>query len=302
MTNNKMHENEFNIDEGIIKELLKSQFKEWADLPLMSVQSEGTDNLIFRLGDDKCIRFPRIPDAEVQVEKEQRWLPYLAHHLPLEIPSPIGIGHPQDSYPSHWSIYHWVEGRNATSVPNLDLNQAAVDLAKFINALHRVNSTDGPYTYRGMPLMTRDEEVHKAISTLDGIIDTKASLKVWHICKQAPIWDKPPVWIHSDLLPANILVNKGKITGIIDFGMLGIGDPACDLLPAWCLFNNGSRKKFRSELDIDEATWVRSQGWALSIGLIILPYYLETNPGLVAVGMQLVNGVLAEYKGSAYKI
>lgn len=296
-----MHENEFNVDESIVRELLKSQFKEWADLPLTPMQSAGTDNLIFRLGNDKYIRLPRVSGAEAQVEKEHRWLPFLAPHLPLEIPNPIGKGQPQDIYPSHWSIYRWIEGMNATNVANLDLNQAAVTLAKFINALHSIDSTGGPSTYRGMPLETRDEEVHKAVAALDGIIDTKASLKVWHTCKQAPIWDKPPVWIHSDLLPANILIDKGKITGVIDFGMLGIGDPACDLLPAWCLFNNGSREKFRSELKIDEATWVRSQGWALSIGLIILPYYLKTNPELVAVGKQLVNEVLAEYRGTEHE-
>ena len=135
---------------------------------------------------------------------------------------------------------------------NFDLTQAAIDLAKFINALHSVDSTSGPSTYRGLPLITRNEEVQKAIAELDGIVNTKAALKTWDICKQAPIWDKPPAWIHSDLLPANILVNNGRITGIIDFGMMGVGDPACDLLPAWCLFNNASREKFRSMLDIDD--------------------------------------------------
>ncbi|MCS5711979.1 phosphotransferase [Candidatus Berkiella aquae] len=293
MANIKMHENEFDIDERMVRDLLQSQFQQWSDLPLQMIKSAGTDNLIFRLGDDKCIRLPRVPGSQIQIEKEQRWLPFLAPHLPLAIPVPIGKGQPQNNYPSYWSIFHWLEGNNAINAVNLDLAQAARDLAKFINSLHRIDATSGPSTYRGLPLNTRDEEVHKALADLEGIVDTSAALKIWNICKQAPIWDKPPVWIHSDLLPANILVNNGKVTGIIDFGMMGIGDPACDLLPAWSLLDRDSRETFRTTLLIDDATWLRGKGWALSIGLIILPYYFDTNPELVAVGKRLVTEVLS---------
>lgn len=287
----KMHDREISTDALLVRNLLKAQFKSWADLPIQPIKSNGTDNVIYRLGSDKYIRLPRIPDISPCHENEQ-WLAHLASHLPLPIPQLLERGEPDESYPGNWAIYRWLEGDDMASSPIKNMHQAAIDLAQFINALRRIDPTGGPSSRRGCPLLMKDAETRTAIQSLSGIIDTQIATAAWEKFLHVPRWDKAPVWVHGDLLPANILAHRGKVSAVIDFDMLGVGDPACDLLPAWSLFSAESRNTFRQNLEIDEATWLRGRGWALSIGLIILPYYMNTNPGLVAVGKRLVREAL----------
>ena len=78
----KMHDDEVPTDTALVSRLLAAQFPQWADLPITPVASAGTDNALFRLGDDKVVRMPRIHVAQGQAENEQRWLPWLAPRLP----------------------------------------------------------------------------------------------------------------------------------------------------------------------------------------------------------------------------
>lgn len=289
-----MHEHEAEINETLVRHLLNEQFPQWAKLPIKQVQSDGTVNAIYRLGTEMCVRLPRISEVDHQIETEQIWLPKLAPTLPIAIPVPLGKGIPSSNYPYHWSVYSWLEGKNMAIEKDVDLSQAAIDLAGFLNALHKIDPSDGPTSYRGMPLAVQDSEVREAIRSLRRTIDTERATRLWEGSLQIPIWDRAPVWIHGDLLPANILVNHGRLSGIIDFGSLGIGDPACDLIPAWSILSSDTRDLFRSRLAIDDATWKRGRGWALSIALIILPYYQHTNPGLVAVANRMLNEIFSE--------
>lgn len=291
----KMHEHEVAIDISLAQDLVRSQFPQWAKLPIQFIKSSGTDNAIFHLGATMCIRLPRIASAERNVALEQKWLPYLASHLPLAIPIAVAQGIPQTNYPFHWSIYHWLEGENAAIASITNQHQVAIDLAQFICALQKIDSDGGPLSRRGVPLQTRDYEVHAAIKNLHGIIDIQSVTMLWNRCLQAPAWNKKPVWIHGDLLPANLLVQKGRITGVIDFDSFGIGDPACDLIPAWSLFSHDSRTVFRSTLAVDDATWMRGCGWALSISLIIIPYYKNTNSNLVTVALRTIHELLTGF-------
>ncbi|MBI2792515.1 MAG: aminoglycoside phosphotransferase family protein [Gammaproteobacteria bacterium] len=294
MSDTKMHDNEIDINERLVRQLLNEQFPRWAEYSLKKVQSDGTDHAIYRLGNDMCVRLPRLPD-DSQIEKEQKWLPQFASLLPLAIPTVLGKGKPNEGYPCHWSIYRWLEGENAINKPITDLHQTAVDLAHFVLALQKMNPTGGPLSSRGKPLHMIDDEVRTAIKSLHDVVDVKAVTVIWEESLQAPKWNKPPVWTHSDLLPANLIIHENKLSAIIDFGMLGIGDPACDLLAAWSILSKGSsRNVFREKLAVDDATWMRGRGWALSIGLIILPYYQHTNPGLVTIGKHLISEVLAD--------
>jgi len=290
----KMHDNEVVIDVSLVKELLSEQFPQWATLPIKLVQSIGTDNAIYRLGTNMCIRLPRISGAAKRIETEQRWLPHFALILPLAIPVPIGKGNPNKNYPWHWSIYRWLEGENACIEPIVNQHQGAVDLAEFLIALQKIDATGGPISRRGVPLTIQDNAVRSAIKSLHGVIDTQAVITMWEKCLQAPAWNKSPVWIHGDLLPANLLVQKGRLAAIIDFDSLGIGDPACDLIPAWAVFSSDARKVFRSTLKTDDATWMRGRGWALSIALIIIPYYQRSNPGLVDVAWRMIHELLTD--------
>ena len=294
MSNIKMHEHEIEIDALLIQQLLNEQFPQWAQLPIKPTQSIGTDNAIYQLGVDMCVRLPRLPDVAQSIETEQKWLPLFSTNLPLGIPVLLGKGAPNDSYPLHWSIYRWLEGENAFIAPIVDLHQAAIDLAQFLTALQKICPAGGPPSRRGVPLLTQDDETRGAIESLRGVIDTTVITVLWEECLKVPAWNKPLVWTHSDLLPANLLVKQGRLSAVIDFGMMGVGDPACDLIVAWSVLSSNTRDIFRRTLAVDDATWMRGRGWALSIALIILPYYHSTNPGLVAVANRMINEIIAD--------
>ena len=294
-SNKKMHVNEVDIDVLLVKQLLGTQFPKWAKLPITPVQSAGTDNAIYRLGTDMCLRLPRRPESANDIDKELRWLPQLAPLLPLAIPAPLGKGGPNENYPFSWAIYHWLEGENAAGEHIIDFDKAATDLAQFLIVLQKIDVTGAPVSRRGAPLATKDKETRRAIELLYGVVDIHAATTVWEKCLQTPVWDKPLLWTHGDLLPTNLLVKQGRVTAAIDFSFLGIGDPACDLIPAWSVFSSNSRKLFRSVLRVDETTWMRGCGWALSIALTILPYYQNSNPGLVAVAKRMLNEIFSDF-------
>ena len=297
----KMHAAEIDTDASLVRRLLAAQFPHWADLSIERVRSGGTDNAIYRLGDDMCVRLPRIEWAIAAVEKEQQWLPRLAPHLPLAIPVPLAKGIPAESYPWHWSVCRWLPGENAIVERFADLCQAATALAKFVAALQRIDTTGGPrpgaHNFgRGVPLPLRDADTRAAIAKLNDVLDTDAVTAAWDEASDAPAWEGPPVWIHGDLHAGNLLVDHGHLSAVIDFSGLGVGDPACDFAAAWMLFSNESRDAFRAALSIDDASWARSRGWALSTGLIALPYYLDSNPVIIAMARHQIDEVLADRK------
>jgi aminoglycoside phosphotransferase (APT) family kinase protein len=295
-----MHTDEVETDASLVRRLLATQFPQWSDLPIERIQSAGTDNAIYRLGDDMAVRLPRIHWATAQPEKEQRWLPKLAPHLPLAIPVPIATGNPGEGYPWHWSVVPWMPGEAWTVDRIGDLCEAAADLARFIAALQRIDSTDGPPAgpenfYRGVPLATRDAGFRAAVAAAGDMVDAGAMIAAWEAALAAPPWDGPPVWVHGDLSrPGNLIVNDGRLSAVIDFGCLGVGDPACELAAAWSLFSGESRDVFRAALPFDAATWARGRGWALrAVGA--LPYYQDTNPAIVAGAQHTIAEVLADH-------
>jgi len=296
MTTGKMHVGEVDTDASLVRRLLAAQFPQWTDLAIKPVHSAGTDNALFRLGDDMAVRLPRIHWA-AGVDKEHEWLPKLAPFLPLAIPVPLAKGHPGEGYPWQWSVYRWLEGENATIEHIVDLSQAATDLAHFMIALQQIEPTAGPPARRGVPLARRDQPTREAIAALRGTLDADTVTAAWESALTALAWQGPPVWVHGDLLPGNLLVKQGRLSAVIDFAGVGVGDPACDLMIAWNLFTAETRGLFRAALAVDDATWIRGRGWALSQALIFIPYYLDTNPVGVAIARRTINEVLAD--GSA---
>jgi aminoglycoside phosphotransferase (APT) family kinase protein len=283
--------------------LLAAQYPCWADLPVEPVPSAGTDNALYRLGDDMVVRLPRILGSIGQVDKEQEWLPKLGPLLPLATPVPLAKGRPGEGYPWHWSVYRWLEGQNATVERIAEPVQAAKDLARFVAALQRIDPTGGPppgqhNSFRGVPLATRDARTRAAIASLDGALDAQAVSAAWEAALQTPAWPGPPVWIHGDLQAGNLLVRGGRLSAVIDFGCLGVGDPACDLAVAWSFLSTETRDVFRHALSVDGATWARGRGWALSVALIALPYYQSTNPVLVSISQRAIDQVLADHRVS----
>lgn len=300
MSAGRMHADEVDTNIDLVVRLLAAQFPQWAGLPIRRVPSAGTDNALYRLGHDMVVRLPRIDWAIGDVEKEQQWLPKLAPFLPLAIPVPLAKGHPGEDYPWDWSIYRWFEGEEATIEGLADPCQAAVDLARFIAALQRIDTTGGPramdHDLRGSPLAMRETPTREAIAALQDMIDTEAATRVWEDALQTPEWARAPVWFHGDLLSGNLLVERGRLSAVIDFGGLGVGDPACDLMIAWSLFSGASRDAFRAALAMDDATWARGRGHALSQAVIFIPYYLNTNPLGVCNARRMVDEVLNDCK------
>ena len=290
-----MHADEVATDASLVRRLLATQLAQWADLPIERVPSAGTDNAIYRLGDDMAVRLPRTQWATGQVEREQRWLPRLAPHLPLTIPTQLAVGVPGEGYPWKWAVYRWLEGDNATHDRIADLGRAATDLARFIAALQRIDATGGPREGRprGVPLAERDGPTRNAIAALHGVLDTDAVTSQWEESLRAPVWPGPDVWLHGDLNEGNLLAQGGLLSAVIDFGTMAVGDPACDLMVAWTLLTSETRELFRAALRFDDATWVRARGWALSWAVIVLPYYKHTNPALCRIAEYTIGEVLA---------
>ncbi len=289
-----MHADEVDTDVALVAQLLQAQFPQWANLRIEPVASAGTDNALYRLGDDMVVRLPRIKKAEKHIDKEHHWLPRLSPLLPVAIPRPIAKGQPIDGYPYHWSVYSWLDGETPAAGDIANPEQLAKELGEFVAALHRVGLPDGPAARRGAPLVVQDEPARAAITELHGLIDTDAATAIWDADLQAPAWTGQPVWVHGDLMPMNLLVRDGHLSAVIDFGGLGIGDPACDLIVAWNFLPASVRHIFREVVGVDDATWQRGRGWAFSMALIQLPYYKDTNPVMAANARFVIGEVLAD--------
>lgn len=261
--------------------MVAEQFPEWKNFSIAFLSDNGWDNRTFHLGDQMLIRLPSAAAYEIQVEKEQYWLPKLAPLLSLQIPIPIAMGRPGREYPWKWSIYKWIEGKSIASSEMFDCCEVASDLAKFLIAFQRLDATGGPLPglhsfYRGGSLNIYDNEVRKAIIIIENKIDSKVALEIWEMAL-ASVWREKPVWVHGDLSAGNLLVQHGKLCAVIDFGQLTIGDPACDLAIAWTLFGSKSRDIFRRILSLDDGTWNRGRAWTLWKALIVAAGF--TNPG-----------------------
>lgn len=254
--------------------LIADQFPQWADLPITPIIPGGWNNRSFRLGDTMTIRLPSAERYAAQVEKEQHFLPYLAPHLPLPIPPAIALGKPGTDYPWPFGIYGWIDGDTAEHGGIDDPIQFAQDLANFLNALYKVDIGDGPVAgphnfYRGGLLAVYNDETRDAIANLSDKINTETATAIWDIALESH-WSGPAVWLHGDIAPGNLLVQNGKLSAVIDFGSMGIGDPACDLAIAWMFLEGDSRQAFRTGLPLDTETWQRGRGWALWKTLITL--------------------------------
>jgi aminoglycoside phosphotransferase (APT) family kinase protein len=298
MPRDKMHADELDIDVHLVHRLVASQFPHWADLPLAPVPSAGTDNAIYRLGAELVARLPRSPSRVAPLVNERTWLPRLGT-LPLAVPITVAEGAPGEGYPWTWSVYRWLEGDNPTLDRVADLERAAIDLAEFVRALQRLDPTGGPppgeHNFgRGEPLARRDDATRRAIGALHDELDVAAVTEAWEAALHASPWSGPPLWIHGDLSVGNLLASDGRLAAVIDFGCVGVGDPACDLMIAWTFLVSEVRGVFRSALAIDDATWARGRGWALSTALIALPYYMDTNPVMVRGARHTIAEVLAD--------
>ncbi|QCX74401.1 Phosphotransferase enzyme family protein [Streptomyces sp. YIM 121038] len=282
------------VDASLVRRLIAAHFPQWVGLAVEAVDSAGTSNVMYRLGEDLVVRLPRESGSADEVAKEDVWLPRLAPSLPVPVPVRLGEGIPAEGYPWRWAVYRWIEGENPVVGRIAEPGALATALAEFVLALRGVDPAGGPPSYRGGSLKDRDAETRDALADLHGVIDTAAAAAAWETALRAPERSGPPVWIHADLQPGNLLLHRGRLSAVIDFECLGLGDPAVDLIVAWYVLPAEVRDAFRAALPPDDAAWARGRGWALSIALMELSYYRDRNRRMATVARHVVAEVLAD--------
>lgn len=289
-----------NITPFLVKKLVISQFPEFAHLDIQSVKVQGHDNRTFRLGTDMLIRMPTAESYALKVPKEQELLPRLKPHLTTAIPVPLRMGQPTPDYPFQFSIYQWLDGESANNVliHDDDLENIAIGLACFLNELRRVDSHFGPMPgthnwYRGDHISVYDKGARGQIEQLDGLIDCQSALTLWEKAMQTK-WQNPPVWIHGDFAAGNILIQDGKLAGVIDFGGMGVGDPACDLVITWTFLKNKAREVFKKNINLDNDTWLRAKAWCLWKATYELCNQIDKRSPNATRQKQIIHDVLAE--------
>lgn len=290
------------ITESLVTKLISEQFPEWKDLLIKSVTHQGCDNKTFRLGEHMLVRLPSSEEYMRQVEKEHKWLPLLASHLPLPIPEPIAIGGPSKYYPWNWSVYKWIEGDSANTVKldDVHLETIALQLADFLNEFHKFDAAGAPAPglhnwWRAAHTSVYDAETRVLIKKLTSLIDADKANSLWEKAISSK-WDKDPVWVHGDIASGNILLKDNRLSAVIDFGCMGIGDPACDLTIAWTFFKNKSRIKFKNALGLDSDTLARARGWALWKAAFELVSSNDKNSPEAIKHLQIINDVLDEHQ------
>jgi aminoglycoside phosphotransferase (APT) family kinase protein len=255
-------------------------------------------NAIYRIGSRLCARLPRLEQWAGAIEREWQWLPRLAPALTIRIPEPVWLGRPGAGYPFSWAVYRWIEGHRYDS-RLVDEREAASDLARFARELHAFGPGPGAPAAGRLPLRDLDATTRAAIDAAAGVISGPAARAAWEAALESPPWDGTGGWIHSDLLPPNLLVSGGRICAVLDFGGAGVGDPATDVIPAWSVFGPAGRRAFRDALEVDEGTWGRARGLALHQAAGLIAYYARSNPAYTALGVRTVEQVLADAADSS---
>ncbi|WP_410811709.1 aminoglycoside phosphotransferase family protein [Micromonospora sp. 067-2] len=296
-----LHDDEIRATVDLVRRLVAAQCPQWADLPVtaLSDEVEGTDHVLFRIGDHLVARMPKTASAVDQAENDARWLPLLAAHLPARVPVPLHLGEPAADYPWRWTVVPWVPGSTPERL-GCDDAPLARDVASFARALHAVDPAGGPVKppgTRGSALRHADDGVRRVLPRLaehDDGFDVRAAEAAWDACLAAPVWDRAPVWIHGDLQPGNLITDNGRLAAVIDFGALGVGDPAPDVAPAFWTFTGAARDAYRQAIGYDDATWLRACGWALVPSLTGIDYYRHTFARMAEHGRRMVRAVIAE--------
>jgi len=295
----RLHDDQVDTDIDLVRRLLAEQAPQWAGLPLSRVSEFGTDHHLYRLHkqgvDDLVARMPIIGWAVDQARSDATWLPRLAPYLPVALPAPDFVGEPGCGYPFPWTVAPWLAGANPTT-ENVDPAALAADLAGFVRALHAVDLSGGPVkggTARGAPLAGCDEGVRRTLAASPALADIKDRvLAVWEDAVAAPAHDGPHVWIHGDLMAGNLLVDDGRLSAVIDWGGLGLGDPAPDLCPAFWLFGGATRADYLAAVGYDDATRRRARGWIIAPAVNGVDYYAETFPAMARVARSSIEAVV----------
>jgi aminoglycoside phosphotransferase (APT) family kinase protein len=292
-----MHEDEVHIPDDVVRELVATQFPQWAELPISRIASSGTTNAIFRIGDDLAARFPlRLADPDatrVILQSEAAAARLFADHSPVPAPHPVAIGEPAFGYPLPWSVQTWLSGTTAIDADPSGSVAFAYDLATFVAALRKVDTGGRHFTghNRGGDIRRHDQWVEMCFQNSKDLLDVQRLRELWLKLRDLPR-EAPDVMTHGDLIPANVLVADDRLAGVLDGGGFGPADPALDLIAGWHLLDDGPRSVFRAELGCNDLEWERSKAWAFEQSMGAVWYYAETNPAMSEMGRRTLQRIV----------
>ena len=287
------------IDEDLVHGLLRAQRPDLAELPLR-YYGRGWGNEMWRLGEELALRIPRTENAPELLRREYSRLPELASRLPLPVPTPLFLGEPSALFPQPWSVVTWVAGEPADRAEIKNAESVAV-LGDFLRALYSADvPNDLGWSGKTRHLCGGSNRFSEEATELLGEDRVRTLEEIWQDGAGAPKWSGPAVWIHGDLHPANVVTQDGALAGVIDFGELGPGDPAADLIAAWTLLPSGSTSEFFAHYgEVDEATMRRARACAVSTGSFVLQMAINGmrglpggKPGWLAAGRKTLDRVL----------
>jgi aminoglycoside phosphotransferase (APT) family kinase protein len=310
----RLHHDEIPVDLPLVRALVDATFPDLATLPLRPLESSGSSNALFRLGHDLMVRLPRQPGGTATIDKEARWLPVVGSRLPVAVPEVVAVGEPALGYGERWSIVRWLPGVHPPAVETSAAGDPqrcllAEDLAAVVLALKRAHVPPEARTdpdlrwYRGEPVVTMAESTFAAIERsrrIPGLgLDLDEVTELWTELVATCSGDhcQEPRWLHGDLVAENLLLTDGRLSAVLDFGGLSVGDPTVDLVSAWEVLDPPARETFRRLVDVDAPTWGRARAWALALGMMTFPYYWETMPARCANRLAMVRSVLADAAG-----
>ncbi len=303
-----LHTDELPVPESLVRRMVADQLPDLAGVPVRRLGASGSSNHLFRLGQDLLVRLPRQAGGSATILKEARWVAHVGAALPVAVPEILAVGEPAHGYPEHWSVVCWVEGERPTAAASgpRPRDLLARDLAAVVQGLRELEvppearDDEALHWYRGEPLTAIDEDIRAYAEQCRSIpelgLDVDAVLRVWNEAVAAAAQRPPPEahWLHGDLLAENLLVRDDRLAAVLDFGGLGVGDPAVDLIAAWEILDAEGRDVFRTEAGIDDRTWVLGRAWALAVSVMTFPYYWRTMPERCAGRLALAREVLKD--------
>jgi aminoglycoside phosphotransferase (APT) family kinase protein len=285
----KMHDDQLAVSAGMVQALVDEQFPQWRGLPVTGIASQGTVNIIFRIGDQLAARFPLQPGDPSAVrqwlESEAEAARELAGVTRFATPQPVAIGEPGQGYPLAWSVQTWVTGVVASDDDPGCSEAFAHDLAEFISGVRSIGTRGRVFNGqgRGGDLMSHDAFMETCFGCSEQMLDVPRLRQAWAAMRTLPR-GAPDAMTHGDLIPGNVLVSGGRLAGILDVGGLGPADPALDLVSAWHLLEAGPRQVLREDLECDELEWARGRAWAFQQAMGLVWYYASSNPAMSQLG------------------
>lgn len=295
-----MHANQLTVSLEAVRELVDEQFPQWRSMPIRRVASQGTVNAIFRIGDELTARFPLEPR---DVGSTRRWLESemeaareLMGRTRFPTPEPVVLGKPGAGYPLPWSVQTWLPGRVATDEDPGESVMFAHDLAEFMNGVHAIDTRGRTFSGkgRGGDLKTHDAWMETCFERSGQLLDVPRLRRMWAAMRQLPRGSAGDVMTHGDLIPGNVLVSDGRLSGILDVGGFGPADPALDLVAAWHLLEAGPRRALREDLGCDDLEWERGKAWAFQQSMGAVWYYVESNPAMSRMGQRTLGRITAD--------